>query len=311
MPQNLKSYINRAKDLEVALYTQRRLMSLYQTTADKNAPIAPKPEKIIAPKKPDAPKKPKNYSANIPNLAFWFSGVFFMGLFAILCPREITVLRFIPAIFIIIILLIVFIFGSVFCILDEIKRKELFRLERKQYAIDFSKYSDQYDKYIIEYKKYLEYKKQVEKRFDKAMAEYKTLLSAYNENRKHIIEKHQELYDGLTASLQEHYSQNLLQPQYQNLIAVTSIFDYLQNGRCDTLDAACDLYETNLRQNSIIGLLPLVIENLEKIKDNQPTLYLELAKSNATVDEIIYDLTTSKSDAKLLTYFTDISAILK
>ncbi len=311
MAQDSKSYINRAKELEIALYTQRRLMDLYNESADRNTPAAPELEKITAPKKPVSPQKPKPYSANVKNLLFWFSGVFIMGLLAIVCPNDILIFNLIPIVHIITALIVVFIFGSVLMVLDEIKLKEQYKLARKQYVIDYSKYSVQYDKYIVEYEKYLKYNQQAQKRHDKELEKYKKNLTDYNENRNQITKKCRDLLLSLSSALQEHYSQNLLAPRYRNLIAVTSICDYLQSGRAENIEQACNLYQDELRQNKIIGFMPQIIKNPERIKNNQPTLYQEIKKTNCTLYEIFGDNANSKSDAKLLAYLNGISSILK
>ena len=89
------------------------------------------------------------------------------------------------------------------------------------------------------------------------------------------------------------YSANVIYPKYRNLVAVTTIYEYLASGRCDTLegaDGAYNLYEMELRQNIVIGQLSSVLDSLEQIKSNQFTLYSEIAESNRKSAELLSDI---------------------
>lgn len=98
----------------------------------------------------------------------------------------------------------------------------------------------------------------------------------------------------------ELYSYNVIYKKYRNFVALTMIFEYLDSGRCNTLDGADGAYnmlESESRSNEIILKLNVVIDSLDKIKNNQYLLYSELEKVNGnlnnisdSLDEVIYEL---------------------
>lgn len=93
---------------------------------------------------------------------------------------------------------------------------------------------------------------------------------------------HQEIEDcyqhlkTLTRERNELYSMNIIFPKYQSYPALTTIYEYLQCGRCSTLsgpDGAYNLYESELKSNLIIGKLDQILDSLEQIKRNQYSTY--------------------------------------
>ncbi len=79
-----------------------------------------------------------------------------------------------------------------------------------------------------------------------------------------------------TEILNELYSSGYIYPKYRNLPALTSIYEYLVTGRCDELSGphgAYNLYEDEVRKDTIISKLSDVVANLEKIRGNQYMLY--------------------------------------
>ena len=79
-----------------------------------------------------------------------------------------------------------------------------------------------------------------------------------------------------TEILNKLYSSDYIYPKYRNLPALTSIYEYLVTGRCDELSGphgAYNLYEDEVRKDTIISKLSDVVANLEKIRGNQYMLY--------------------------------------
>ena len=67
------------------------------------------------------------------------------------------------------------------------------------------------------------------------------------------------------------YNTGIIWEKYQNLVAVSTMYEYIASGRCDRLDGpygAYNLYESELRQNIIIGQLSKIETHLEQIKEN-------------------------------------------
>ena len=99
--------------------------------------------------------------------------------------------------------------------------------------------------------------------------------------------------EALSGALGKLYAENIIYPKYRNMVAVTMIYEYLESGRCSQLegpDGAYNLYEMELRQNIIIGQLSSIMDNLERIKENQFTLYNEIVEANGNTSSLLSDI---------------------
>lgn len=154
------------------------------------------------------------------------------------------------------------------------------------------------------------------------LQEYQNRISWYNQSIDEIIRRNQAKRDAYTKSLlafseqvADHvnrskleinevisakwdlkealrtlYEENIIYPKYQNLVAVSTIYEYLASGRCDRLEGpngAYNLYEMELRQNIVIGQLSTITEHLEQIKENQYTLYYEIQNANRNSESML------------------------
>ena len=78
-------------------------------------------------------------------------------------------------------------------------------------------------------------------------------------------------------------------PKYQDLVAYSTFYEYFETGRCNALsgpDGAYNLYESEIRQNTIISQLSTIIDSLETIKSNQYMVYTQLTKMNESLDRL-------------------------
>ncbi len=105
-------------------------------------------------------------------------------------------------------------------------------------------------------------------------------------------------YDKVKNTLKQLYDMNIIYASYQNIVAVATIYQYLESGRCYALEGhegAYNLYESELRQNIIIQKLDIIIDDLERIQRNQRILYSTLQEANqkisylTNVNEIIME----------------------
>ena len=113
---------------------------------------------------------------------------------------------------------------------------------------------------------------------------------------KHLAEIRTQKANVVTA-LQKLYDLNIIYPKYRAIIPVTMFCEYLEAGRCETLDGAdgaYNKYEEELRMERVIGNLGQIksalgrISNqlgnisgqLGKIQQNQYSLYHELQEGN-------------------------------
>lgn len=98
--------------------------------------------------------------------------------------------------------------------------------------------------------------------------------------------------------LDELYSKDFIYNKYRNLPALTSIYEYFITGRCDELTGphgAYNLYEDEVRKDTVISQLSQVIENLEQIKQNQYMLYNQVKIMRENTEIISREIATIRS----------------
>ena len=101
-----------------------------------------------------------------------------------------------------------------------------------------------------------------------------------------IINETQSTLDAL-------YSLDIIFGKYRYFVAVASLCEYLQSGRCSTLEGhegAYNIYENELRQNIIIGQLSTVIKELQQIRNAQYMLYEAINESNRIQQNVLSEL---------------------
>lgn len=87
----------------------------------------------------------------------------------------------------------------------------------------------------------------------------------------------------------ELYNYNIIFIKYRNIVAISTIYEYLVSGRCTVLDGAngaYNLYESESRANIIINQLNGVLESLDTIKDSQFTIYNAIQKANSSLQRL-------------------------
>ena len=85
------------------------------------------------------------------------------------------------------------------------------------------------------------------------------------------------------------YAQNVIYPKYRNFVAIATIFEYVDSGRChqlDGADGAYNIFEMETRLDKIITKIDVVISKLEQIIDNQYYLYSAVKGLNRRVDNV-------------------------
>lgn len=275
-----KEYLRNIKDLEIACYQQERLMQEL-----KQQPVATKRtiaalEKHL--KQDKAPEKPAS------QISMVIVTIIIIGipLFALIG----ALLGFILAIILRILLAV---FTSM----------TLFESPWKPYlfwgaivgaiavviigAIDMNKDEEKKRKnYPEEYEKY-----QTRQQRDKDLILLKTRQLETILPRE--IEKSEQAYKATKDLLKKYYNLGFLYPKYHGMVPVCTIYEYLESGRCFSLvghEGAYNLYESELRMNTIIGKLDDIIIRLDDISDNQQLLVQEIRKSNSRIDNICQSL---------------------
>lgn len=115
-----------------------------------------------------------------------------------------------------------------------------------------------------------------------------------------------------TTLRNEFYAQgNLIYSKYHNLPALTSIYEYFITGRCDDLTGphgAYNMYEDEVRKDTVISQLNAVIENLDQIKQNQYMLYQQVKSIQQTTGAVLQELSQIKGYTIALTELNALNA---
>lgn len=85
------------------------------------------------------------------------------------------------------------------------------------------------------------------------------------------------------------YSYDIVYSKYRDIVALSTFYEYLMAGRCETLEGAngaYNLYENEIRSNLIINQLNQVIVSLDQIKENQYMLYAEINSINNNLEQM-------------------------
>lgn len=132
---------------------------------------------------------------------------------------------------------------------------------------------------------------------------------------KHLLDSEiktvEETLKELFKCRNELYSYNIVFEKYRNIVALSTFYEYLMAGRCETLDGvngAYNIYENELRLNTIIT-------KLDEIKENQFVIYNKLrdidnslSTLNNTMQKAVSSLDTiSKNTSDMNVYLDNIS----
>lgn len=112
------------------------------------------------------------------------------------------------------------------------------------------------------------------------------------------------------------YAENFIYPKYRNIVAVSSIYEYLDSGRCNQLegaDGAYNLFELEVRLDKIITKMDIIISRLEQIMTSQFYLYTAIKDLNTKIDDVSSNIikSTEKLDeiavnSKITAYTTQV-----
>lgn len=163
--------------------------------------------------------------------------------------------------------------------------KEALEKHEKEYAEKMAAYEERTAGYEKEYLEEMEVYRQEDAEARRELAENEKKYAEAQSAVKSLDAPLREC----KATLQRLYKMNIIFPKYRNLIAMCSIYEYMLSGRCVALEGAegaYNLYESELRQNIIIGQLDRVVSQLAVIQQNQYTLYTEIQKTNAILEDV-------------------------
>ena len=111
--------------------------------------------------------------------------------------------------------------------------------------------------------------------------------------------------------LEKLYAKGIIYRKYCTLPALTSIYEYFITGRCTELTGphgAYNMYEDEVRKDTVISQLNTVIENLEQIKQNQYMLYQQVQSINENTQRIASELRQIKGYTVQIAQLTALNA---
>ena len=103
------------------------------------------------------------------------------------------------------------------------------------------------------------------------------------------IEQTENLLQNIYKARNEMYAANIVFGKYRDIVALATIYEYLESGRCTVLDGptgAYNLYESEIRANLIIHKLSEIENSLSKIERSQYMICSKLTEMNSTLKSI-------------------------
>ena len=311
--EELKVYTEQVKELETCLYTNKKMHKEHMKILDDSLIPAPQKGYLVAPEAPN----PEDYipkfeeHSTIIYLIACFSA---LNLVMLICAFASNIFReglgyilTVPiSAWIGLLFLGFFTWLYFYCRITDDREHEV-KIQQGQ-----EKLRQAQEAHLKDMEHYAEQCKQYEQDFEE---EYRIYNEDYLPKHQNVIDSVNDLYEDLdekiTTSLEELYDMDVIFPKYRNLVAISSINEYLMSGRCYELegpDGAYNLYETELRQNLIINKLSDIVDNLEKIRDNQYSLYEVLKDSNRTIKSLSEEARKLNETSKLTQYYTETAA---
>lgn len=119
------------------------------------------------------------------------------------------------------------------------------------------------------------------------MKQYKDYykIALLNAELDYVFEKTNDTIDALKSL----YNMGIVYSKYRNIVAVSSFYEYLLSGRCDSLqgaNGAYNLYESEARTNTIISQLNNISEALETITAQQNFISTQIRETNDSLFSI-------------------------
>lgn len=157
----------------------------------------------------------------------------------------------------------------------------LLKLKREDAAVDQA--MEEYDKA----------KKSMELRNYKREQDYNAAITKCTASERALRDAANPRIASTRETLEKLYEKGYIYRKYCTLPALTSIYEYFVTGRCTELTGphgAYNLYESELRADTIINQLSVIIANLEQIRNNQYMLYQQVCAIQQNTSAIVGEL---------------------
>lgn len=273
--QELLEYVRRVKDLEIGVYEAKQIDDKFPESYVAQMPKRPAEPRYLSGMIPPPPQEPDEQNTGgaaaacfIVALVFLFFGINSLSALNFLIAGLATIV-------------------AVGILIDGKRRQER---EEEEYQAKLQEYENNLGQYQIRLSEIESENQKKRDMYEKQLVAYSEEVADYESRGKAVMH---ELFDAkwnLEEALISLYEEGIIYSKYRNLVAVSTIYEYLASGRCDQLEGpngAYNLYEMELRQNIVIGQLSTITEHLEQIKENQYTLYYEIQNANRNSESML------------------------
>lgn len=273
--QELLEYVRRVKDLEIGVYEAKQIDDKFPESYVAQMPKRPAEPRYLSGMIPPPPQEPDEQNTGgaaaacfIVALVFLFFGINSLSALNFLIAGLATIV-------------------AVGILIDGKRRQER---EEEEYQAKLQEYENNLGQYQLRLSEIESENQKKRDMYEKQLVAYSEEVADYESRGKAVMH---ELFDAkwnLEEALISLYEEGIIYSKYRNLVAVSTIYEYLASGRCDQLEGpngAYNLYEMELRQNIVIGQLSTITEHLEQIKKNQYTLYYEIQNANRNSESML------------------------
>lgn len=273
--QELLEYVRRVKDLEIGVYEAKQIDDKFPESYVAQMPKRPAEPRYLSGMIPPPPQEPDEQNTGgaaaacfIVALVFLFFGINSLSALNFLIAGLATIV-------------------AVGILIDGKRRQER---EEEEYQAKLQEYENNLGQYQLRLSEIESENQKKRDMYEKQLVAYSEEVADYESRGEAVMH---ELFDAkwnLEKALISLYEEGIIYSKYRNLVAVSTIYEYLASGRCDQLEGpngAYNLYEMELRQNIVIGQLSTITEHLEQIKENQYTLYYEIQNANRNSESML------------------------
>lgn len=303
--QQIKEYLKNVFDLEGALYQHQQLVDGYTTRRKSNVPSEPVKNLPTPPSKPIprlvTASQSNNTSPKMTGAAILFAIFGSISFFLIFWSLGMMASGYDTSSLLIWGLILSPIAIYSFYLMRQEKKSKEAEIEAENNS-DYQRYERAMESHRIAVAN-------AEKEYSNKMQTYAQRRAEYNRETNAQLQKFDEVKATLQTSLTKLYSQNIVYAKYRNLVAISTIYEYFDSGRCTELEGpngAYNMYEGELRSNIIICSLSQIISDLGQIKNGQYALYEQIRRSNENVTHLLNNI----YNAQMLTaYYAEAAAI--
>lgn len=187
----------------------------------------------------------------------------FAWTFAIVVGKTINIVGDIPAIILAVAAIVIVMFT-----LEIIYRKFISSSLKKEYKLNRHKHNERME------------------RSNALYANVQNKIACYNRQLTDVNKEFRET----NALRNKFYSENVLPEKYRNLVAVSTMYQWLRDGRCTQIyghGGLFDTYEYDLRLGAIVGNLQELNQKMNVALHNQQILIKEVRRGNEIAQNIL------------------------